>query len=281
MSTIYRVGFLGVILLAGCGDSVASGTSVESSSGGSMTTGDTPTTSGAEPTTAEPVLPECQDGDSVWVESALEACVDPSCAEVEANGFMAMATEIDGEFYADVAFECQVESALKQDGEQWTLTDCTGEEAPASGAIRITFTNNQGFGLPLVIGERVRVAFHGGSTYNNDHRSWSLRRTDDTLLALATFGIFLPPAELAAPLKLKGEPQQCGTPGGCGGYVGRSNLAVELGDDLVKVPDDAVGILAGDPSYQVVVALASYEGPSGCGIFGWRESYIFAVVGSL
>lgn len=224
-------------------------------------------------------LPECPPVENqIWFEAALDPCMDDACTDIVDDGFMPEGFEVGGELYADHTFACEVHDGSQLGMGSWILNNCTGEGAPASGAARLNFLGEQSLGLPLALGEQVHIKFHGGTHYNNEHRSWSISRPDNTIVAIVSKGIWLPPAELTAPFDLRGSPQPCGTGPTCGGYTGDAVLTVTLNLKSEKVPSGAMTVLQTTPEYTILVPNASYGGPFGCGIFGWVEYYMLAIV---
>lgn len=61
----------------------------------------------------------------------------------------------------------------------------------------------------------------------------------------------------------------------CGGYSGRSSVALELDNEVVIIDD---GYAAEAGPYHAIVAYARYGGYFGCGVFGWEETYHLAIV---
>lgn len=223
-------------------------------------------------------LSECLPVDNpTWFSASLGPCADPACADVVVDGFMPEGNKSDAALFTDLALECEVQAGPLMFSEAWVLGDCTGEGAP-DGNVQIKLAGDQEAELLLTLGERVRLTIHFGWYYGNEHRSWSLRRVDDSLIAIVSEGLALPPSELVEPLHLLGLPQSCGTIQACGGASGDADLRVTLGETSVRVPHGEASSLATSPTYTVLVPTAHYSGPYGCGVFDWANRYRIAIV---
>lgn len=275
--------FSGVLAITGCGDPVAgSGESDTSTTTTTSTSTEGIPTTGTDDTTDTATLEECPPIENpVVVEAALEPFADLACSEIIVDGLMPTEDDgiDDGQTFADLDFDCDVQAEEPSEA-AWILGNCTGAGAPASGSLRVILVSDV-IDLPLTLGEHVRVMFHGGYNFSEVHRSWSIRSDDGVLLALASHGIDLPPAELSAPLKLGGVPQPCGSGPSCGGYSGDADLRVASDSGYVKVPSGQIGTLLGEPSHVVLVPSATYGGDFACGIFARTDRYRFVVVADL
>ena len=112
----------------------------------------------------------------------------------------------------------------------------------------------------------------------DEHFSWTIRRTDDSLVAFYSTGHFLPPADLTVPLQLTSSKQACSPQETCLGTSGPMDITVQLGDDVVTVPHANIGTLGADDALAVVVEHASWGEGVQCGIHGTYRIHELLVV---